>query len=351
MGKTRFAEEVVESADARFLRGTSGPEAAGLRAGHRRSARVHARCAGRALGLRSAALASGVAAAGARRGDRGERPRHAVRGDPLRAGRGGGRAAGGAASRRPPVVGRRHARAPRRARRSSARAAPARARRLPLGRDPARAPAQAAAQRPAPEPFASRADARAAHRAGHGGAGRDGARRAPVPTARKSAARPHRWDPVLHRGTRRGARIRRAAATRRGGPRTGARRRGAAAADDSRCRAAAGERPVRSGPRDRGGGFGGRHSLRRRARGRARLGGRSRRAAHEWSDRGARARAAPPSGIRSRATPSTKTYRGCAAVRCTATWPQSSRRATAVRPRWRRTGSRLGTDPARSTRW
>ena len=34
----------------------------------------------------------------------------------------------------------------------------------------------------------------------------------PVPAARRSAARPHRRHPVLHRGTRRGARIRRAAA-------------------------------------------------------------------------------------------------------------------------------------------
>ena len=103
---------------------------------------------------------------------------------------------------------------------------------------------------------------------------------APVRRGSRDAARPHRRDPVLRRGARRGARGRRAAATgRREGLELALDARRAAAADDSRRRAAAGGRPVRSGARDRGGGFGGRHPLRRRARGRARPGGWSRRAA------------------------------------------------------------------------
>ena len=165
VGKTRLAEEVLDPPT---------PTSCAARRARARSptGRSSARCAGSCVRsraalveLRSAALASRAAAAGARRRGRRRATARRCSRRPLRAGRGRGRAAGGRAARRPPVVRRRHARAARRARRAAARAADARGRRLPLGRDPARASAPAAAQRPAPQPPAARAGARAADRA------------------------------------------------------------------------------------------------------------------------------------------------------------------------------------------
>ena len=159
-----------------------------LRAGGGRAARVPAAAPG---GLRSAARCAGTSpcccpSSATPVAD--ERPRDAVRGDPLRAGDDRRGAPGGHPPRRPAVVRRRDARAARVARRSAARPADARGRRLPLRRGPARAPAAAAAQRPAPRPAAARAGARAADAAGDGRAGR----------ARPRAARPPALAGTLH---------------------------------------------------------------------------------------------------------------------------------------------------------
>ena len=169
---------------------------------------------------------------------------------------------------------------------------------------------------------------------------------APVRAARRHAARPHGRHPVLHRGARRGARGRRAAASPGRRRRARARCRRAAAADDPRRRAAAGRRPVRSGPRDRGGGLGGGHPLRRRARGRARLGGWSRRAARERSDRGARARPRRlPASARAR-----RDLRGRAVAAPAFAAPRAGRGARGARRRSGRGGRALARGSRRTAR-
>ena len=207
----------------------------------------------------------------------------------------------------------------------------ARARRLSLGRDPARASAQAAAQRPAPQPLAQRADARAADRAAAPRSWPSGCS-APRPSARLAGTLHDRTGGIpffieeLAGALEAGGRLQAPGRRRR----AGARRRRAAAADDPRRRAAAGRRPVRprpARPPRRPSVAGTRFDVELVAA----LGwrGRPRRAAHQWPDRRGRARAAPPSATRSRATRSTRTCRGCAGARCTASWPRRSRRATA----------------------
>ena len=219
-GRGRRGQDALRRGGARVRRTPTSCAARRAR-GRSPTARSSPRCAGSCapcpgglVGLRSAALASRAAAAGARR--RASRRATAPRSfEAIRCGLAAIAAErpGGRAARRPPVVRRRHARAARRARRLAARAAHARGRRLPLGRDPARASAPAAAQRPAPQPpaVASWRSSRSP-REGTRGARRARARRRPVRAARRHAARPHRRHPVLRRGARRGARSRRPAA-------------------------------------------------------------------------------------------------------------------------------------------
>ncbi len=96
------------------------------------------------------------------------------------------------------------------ARRAGARAAAARARRVPVRRAAAPARDPTPAQRPAPRGPPRRARARPARTGGHGGAAGAGARRAAGPGARARDPRALRGDPVLRRGAGR-----RAAAERR----------------------------------------------------------------------------------------------------------------------------------------
>ena len=351
MGKTRFAEEVLGSADVRFLRGTPRSGGARLRAGDQRAARVQRAVPG-ALS-RCGPLRSHLALLLPELGEavRGERSGHAVRGDPLRAGDGGGRAAGGRAARRPPVVRRRHARA------AGALAAPLRE--LPMLVLGAYRSDEIPRAHPlrrlrndlrrnrllcelALEPLTAQGTAELAERV-------LGAR----PSARLAGTLHDRtggnpfFVEELAGALEHGGRLR----PGNDGPRAGARRRRAAAADHPRRGAAAGRRPVGASPRDGRGGVGGGYPLRPRARGRRRRRGRPRRAARMWPDRGARARTRRlPAPARAR-----RHLRGRAVAAPACAPPQAGRRPRGPRRRsgrgGRRTGWRRATDPVRSTRW